>query len=209
MIVIGLILVAAAAGIHFYDARHSSDTLILVNRDHPLPDNYRVSLKTFDGGNKVARIIYRPLDNMFDDMRAEGLSPRLNSAYRSESEQIRIMDEYIDDFMNENGLSYESASRRALDYVSMPGTSEHETGLAVDISSSAGDDDMFRVYDWLAENAYLYGFIKRYPAGSEDITGYDEELWHYRYVGTDAAREIYELDITLEEYLDTDDTGEY
>ena len=100
VIILALVLLAAAAGIHFYNTSSSADTLILVNKDNPLPDNYKVTLKKWDDENIVARVIYKPLRDMFDAMEAEGLSPRLNSAFRSTDEQIRIMDDYIDDFMN-------------------------------------------------------------------------------------------------------------
>lgn len=81
--------------------------------------------------------------------------------------------------------------------MALPGTSEHELGLAVDIND-AGDDG---VYDWLAANAARFGFIQRYPDGSERITGIDHEPWHYRYVGVEAAEQISARGITLEEYL--------
>lgn len=190
------------------DPRFDVDTLILVNKDHPLPDGYDVVLRDWDEKIQVAWIIYRPLSNMMNAMRAEGLSPRVNSAYRSVEEQNRIMGVYIDDYMNHDGMDYETASRSALDYVSLPGLSEHGTGLAADISSGDGDGAMYAVYDWLEKNAQDYGFIKRYPAGKEAITGYAEERWHYRYVGVKTAREIYDLGVTLEEYLETDVAAE-
>ena len=92
------------------------------------------------------------------------------------------------------------AQQMALDYVAVPGTSEHELGIAADINSQDGNTD-WNVYAWLKDNAHNYGFILRYPEGKEDITGIDYEPWHYRYVGEEAAREIYERQITLEEYL--------
>lgn len=86
---------------------------------------------------------------------------------------------------------------QAKQWVAVPGYSEHQLGLAVDINAATYD-----VYFWLQENSYKYGFIFRYPAGKTDITGTAEEVWHYRYVGVEAATEIYERGICLEEYLE-------
>ena len=176
------------------------DILILVNKENPLPSEYYIAVTDWDSENKVAEIIYNPLSEMFGDMQTEGLTPCVNSAYRSDDDQRRIMGDYINDFVYRESLPYEEASQKALSFVSLPGTSEHGTGLAVDISSSAGDSDMYMVFDWLEKNAYKYGFIKRYPAGKESITGYAEERWHYRYVGVQTAQEIYERGITFEEW---------
>jgi len=86
-------------------------------------------------------------------------------------------------------------------WVAIPGTCEHELGLAVDINADKEQSSNEEVYNWLAENAWRYGFILRYPKGKEDITGIDYEPWHYRYVGKEVAKEIYEEGITLEEYV--------
>ncbi len=176
--------------------------LVLVNKTTPLPDDYKVDLIKWDDDFDIAEVMYKPLTEMFEDMHANGLLPKVNSAYRKADDQAVFMEQYIDKFMNENGMGYEEASTLALKYVSMPGTSEHETGLAVDISSEGTNEDMFAVYYWLRDNAWRYGFIKRYLPGKEQITGYAEELWHYRYVGTEPAEEIYNAGITLEEYLE-------
>ena len=78
----------------------------------------------------------------------------------------------------------------------IPGRSEHQLGLAVDINGGT-----YEIYTWLQENSYKYGFIFRYPGGKSHLTGTAEEVWHYRYVGVEAATEMYEQDICLEEYL--------
>ena len=110
-----------------------------------------------------------------------------------------MMQNYINRYIAE-GYSESDAQQMALDYVAVPGTSEHELGIAADINSQDGNTD-WNVYAWLKDNAHNYGFILRYPEGKEDITGIDYEPWHYLYVGEEAAREIYERQITLEEYL--------
>ncbi|WNX87094.1 M15 family metallopeptidase [Emergencia timonensis] len=99
----------------------------------------------------------------------------------------------------QEGYSRKDAEELAKQWVAIPGTSEHELGLAVDING-----DTYDIYPWLQENSYKYGFIFRCPADKKDITGIAEEVWHYRYVGLKAAKEIYESGLCLEEYLDRD-----
>lgn len=95
---------------------------------------------------------------------------------------------------------------KAKTYSAVPGHSEHETGLAIDVSGSDGKcaaEDCFggtKEAEWLAKHAPEYGFIIRYPEGKEDITGYKYEPWHLRYVGTEISSDIAERGITLEEY---------
>ena len=111
-----------------------------------------------------------------------------------------MLEDRIASYQSE-GYSKSRARELALETVAEPGTSEHELGLAVDINAdddrSTGDE----VYAWLAENAYKYGFIQRYPEDKTEITGIDHEPWHYRYVGKSAAGEIYHSGECLEEYL--------
>lgn len=83
----------------------------------------------------------------------------------------------------------------------MPGTSEHELGIAVDINADTARCSGSKVYSWLAKHAYQYGFIQRYPPEKTAVTGIANEPWHYRYVGKTAAREIYTHGVCLEEYL--------
>ncbi len=87
-------------------------------------------------------------------------------------------------------------------WLAIPGTSEHQLGIAVDINADKEKSSNEEVYEWLAENAYKYGFILRYPQSKEDITGTAYEPWHYRYVGEEAAEEIFNRQICLEEYFD-------
>ena len=87
--------------------------------------------------------------------------------------------------------------------VAVPGTSEHQLGIAVDINADEEKSKPDEVYNWLAENAHKYGFINRYPSDKTEITGIIYEPWHYRYVGRDAAEEIYKSGLCLEEYIET------
>ena len=128
---------------------------------------------------------------MAQDASRNGLSLVINSAYRSYSEQERIVDTYKnlygDDYVNK--------------YVARPGYSEHQTGLSFDIGSK--NSNIFsnsKEYQWILNNSYKYGFIHRFPKNAEDITGISNEPWHFRYVGKKIAKIIYENKMTLEEY---------
>ena len=173
--------------------------LILVNASNPVPEGYSIKLTQLSNGNSVDSRIYPDLQAMFDAARAQGVYPTVREGYRTREYQESIMQNRISQYTAQ-GYSRETAESLARLYVAEPGTSEHELGLAVDINGASGYSD-WNVYVWLADNAWKYGFILRYPDGKEDITGIEYEPWHYRYVGTEAAAEIYERQITLEEYL--------
>lgn len=176
--------------------------LLLVNQWNPLPEDYEVELQELRNGQAVDVRIYPELQKMFDDARAEGLSPEISSSYRTTEEQKRILNDTIVQYRGE-GYSEQGAKKEAEKWVALPGTSEHELGLAVDITA---DNNWFgqkdAVWKWLNENCYKYGFILRYPDDKIEITGIAHEQWHYRYVGKEAAKEIYESGVCLEEYLD-------
>ena len=175
--------------------------LVLVNPTHKIPDNYMPELTTLANGNQVDSRIYPSLQEMFDDARAQGVYPNVGSGYRSKELQQYLYDAEIATYQAQ-GNDYENAEAIAKKWVAFPGTSEHQTGLAVDIyaAQASGQDDE-TVHEWLAENAYKYGFILRYPEDKIDITNINYEPWHYRYVGTKAAKEIHDKGICLEEYL--------
>lgn len=180
----------------------SSWSLIVVNRWNRIPDDYPApKLTRFSNGESVDSRIYPDLQRMFDDMRAAGLHPEVTSAYRTEAVQRQLLDEKIFLYQNE-GASKEEARRQASQWVAEPGTSEHELGLAVDINASGatGTKDSVNEHQWLADNAWRYGFILRYPRGKTDVTGNAYESWHYRYVGAEAAKAMHESGQTLEEY---------
>ena len=100
-----------------------------------------------------------------------------------------------------NGYSAEKAKTEAEKWVAIPGTSEHQLGLAVDINADGVNSAGYEVYDWLDKHAHEYGFIRRFPESKTDITGVANEPWHYRYVGKKVAAEIHDRGICLEEYL--------
>ncbi len=121
------------------------------------------------------------------------------SAYRSYDLQAIIF---------ENNISRKGSVEKANETSALPGQSEHQTGLAVDMSCSSVGYQINNSFNdteeakWLANNAHRFGFIIRYPEGKTEITGYNYEPWHLRYVGKEMAKEIYEEDLTLEEYLE-------
>lgn len=180
--------------------QESSWCLLLVNRWNQIPEDYQVDLVTLNNGEQVDARIYPALQEMFDAARAESVYPIVASGYRTGEEQEQLMAEKIAEYEGQ-GYSDQEAREKAETWVAIPGTSEHQMGIAVDINAdgiySSGD----QVYGWLAENAYRYGFIRRYPEDKTEITGVIHEPWHYRYVGKEAAREIQEQGVCLEEYL--------
>ncbi|WP_029487872.1 M15 family metallopeptidase [Candidatus Epulonipiscium viviparus] len=173
--------------------------LILINAANPVPADYLLEFVTLSNGNKVDKRIYPSLQLMFDTARAEGIFPRVNSGYRSHSEQQELYDERINMYLSQ-GSTLEQARDLTSGWVAFPGTSEHEIAIAVDIGGDWVNSTSDEVYVWFANNAHKFGFILRYPEGKSHITGINYEPWHYRYVG-DVATEIYEAGITLEEYL--------
>lgn len=183
------------------DTAETSDTdtpwyLTLVNRWNPLPEDYEVDLVEVPGGEKVDQRIYEPLMELLAAAEAEELGPIVVSGFRTEAKQRSLFEDKVREYRRE-GHSQEEAQALAERWVARPGTSEHQLGLAVDINGAVYD-----VYLWLEENSWKYGFIFRYPAYKTDITGIEGEVWHYRYVGKEAAQEIYEQGICLEEYLE-------
>ena len=180
----------------------SSDwCLLLVNSTHPLADDYSVDLTELRNGQSVDTRILSDLQEMFDAARSEDIYSIVSDAYRTREDQQTLMDDVIQNYEDE-GYSSEEASSKAEQVIAKPGTSEHETGLAIDI---AGDDDYDQdtdsVLEWMNSNAYKYGFILRYPSGKESVTGAEAENDHYRYVGKEAAKVIHDQGICLEEYL--------
>lgn len=179
--------------------------LILVNKWKTLPENYSPTVTQLKNGQAIDERAYPDLQNMLDDCRAEGLEPVVCSSYRTMDKQKRLFNNKVDEYLAK-GYSQEKAEQAAGELVAIPGTSEHQLGLAVDIvdlSYQVLDENQenTEVQKWLLNNSWKYGFILRYPTDKSDITGISYEPWHYRYVGKEAAKEIYDAGICLEEYL--------
>ena len=187
---------------HHVASEDNGWNLILVNRDSYIPNDYQVELTELSNGKKVDSRIYPELQEMFNDARAQGYGLFVREGYRTQEEQQQLLNEKIEAYENE-GKSKSEAKKLAEQWVAIPGTSEHQLGIAVDINADTTKSSSDDVYSWLAENAHKYGFIKRYPSDKTDITGVINEPWHYRYVGKEAALEIYSQGMCLEEYIDT------
>ena len=179
--------------------------LILVNPWNPLPEDYSVTLTQLKNGHAVDERCYPELQAMMDACRAAGLSPVICSSYRTQEKQETLYNNQVNKLIA-RGYSTGEAKTEAAKAVAVPGTSEHQLGLAVDIvdlnnqNLDSSQEDT-AVQKWLMEHCWEYGFILRYPNGKSEITGIIYEPWHYRYVGKDAAKEITDAGICLEEYL--------
>ena len=174
-----------------------TENILLVNADHPLPDGYSPGelVRLFDQKRsfllarddlRVTQETFEAMNRMFAAAEAEGLNGFIiTSAYRDRTAQQKIYEE------SEPGLAQK------------PGCSEHETGLSFDVTArhDTGTFADTPQCKWLLKHCHEYGFIQRYPAGKESITGVKYEPWHYRYVGTETAQKIHASGLTLEEYL--------
>ncbi|RYL94396.1 D-alanyl-D-alanine carboxypeptidase family protein [Sporolactobacillus sp. THM7-4] len=182
-------------------------TLVLVNKHFKLPDHYvprqlvypNVPFITSQRSEKfkMRKVAADALEKMFAAAKKDGISLAGVSAYRSFALQTVLFNNYA----RQDGV------KKALTYCASPGTSEHETGLAIDVSGTSGMYAATEAFaktaqaKWLAEHAQNYGFIIRYPKGKEKVTGYEYEAWHIRYVGVQAAKTITKNKLALEEYL--------
>ncbi len=179
--------------------------LLLVNPWHALPAGYEVTLTQLKNGHAVDERCYPDLQAMMDDCRAAGLNPVICSSYRTQEKQEQLFAAQMAPYLDA-GCSPEEARRQAAKAVAVPGTSEHQLGLAVDIVDEANQNldesqEDTAVQQWLMENSWQYGFILRYPNDKSEVTGIIYEPWHYRYVGKAAAEEIWRQGVCLEEYL--------
>ncbi|WP_374722310.1 M15 family metallopeptidase [Peribacillus tepidiphilus] len=188
--------------------QNPENSLVLVNKEYSLSDEYaprdlvRPNVAFSFGFLEQEKALMRKeaaraLEQMFQEAKLNGIELYAVSAYRSFERQMMIFDAEI------NRVGRE----KAIEAVAYPGQSEHQTGLAVDISSKSVNLLLIQEFEktlegkWLALNAHHYGFILRYPKGKEEITGYKFEPWHFRYVGKDLAEILYEKGLTLEEYF--------
>jgi D-alanyl-D-alanine carboxypeptidase len=183
-----------------------SGYLILVNKEKHLDRNYKpddlTGIKYYASdrsseGRYMRQKAAEAFHSLVEEAKEHGYTLVMTTAYRSYEFQSTLYNNYV-------ARDGQAAADR---YSAQPGKSEHQTGLAVDVSSPSVNYELTPRFGdteegkWLAENARLFGFIMRYPEGKEDITGYLYEPWHIRYVGFSAAGYIYENNITLEEYL--------
>ena len=183
------------------------DLLLVVSAASPLPEGYAPKLDVVVGEYEMDERCAAKCLQMIEDCQDAGMGlPMICSAYRTQEYQEMLYENKVVRVMQEDWLSYEDALVEAATVVAVPGTSEHQTGLAADIM-----DEVYPYLNewqehtdaqiWLMEHAPEYGFILRYPPDASDITGIVYEPWHYRYVGEKFAREITKRGLTLEEYV--------
>ncbi len=191
-----------------YQIQNPDNQLALVNKGYSLPHDYipndlvRPNVEFSFGEAELEKSLMRKeaaaaLEKMFESAKNEGIELYAVSGYRSYARQDQLFDAEV----------MSAGEQKALQAVAVPGTSEHQTGLAMDISSRSANFALSEQFGnteeakWLFENAHRFGFILRYPKGKEEITGYMYEPWHYRFTGEEAAAEIYKNNLTLEEYF--------
>ncbi len=179
-------------------------SLILVNPAHRLPNGFEVTLADFEGGQVDARILDICVQ-MFLDAEADGVSLKLVDAYRSRKRQSELYQKKVDSYIAK-GYSRTDAEKKAATITARPDTSEHQTGLALDIVTpsytkmNSGFANT-KAYKWLLQHAHNYGFTLRYPKGKTLITKVIYEPWHWRFVGLEAAVSMKASGNCLEEYL--------
>ena len=201
--------------------------LVLVNKKNTVGIDYepdaigKVNTEYTTGGKSVElqKDVVVAAEALIAEMRACGITNvSITSGYRTYAYQQTLFNRYFEEEKAKHPAWSDSQLRdEVLSYSAAPGTSEHQTGLCVDLITTEMEDlwnfgsETSNPYDkgfaetaafeWLQDNAHKFGFILRYPDDKTDVTGYSYESWHYRFVGVAAATEIYEKGITLEEYL--------
>ncbi len=185
--------------------------LVLVNRQNTIDGEYvpsnlvDIRASRSDRTERMVETAEMALQALYIEMRAAGYTDvSVTSGYRSYDKQEYLYNLYTEREMGA-GISREEAQKIVDTYSARPGTSEHQTGLCVDMHNLGSASQAFankEAYKWLTENCYKFGFILRFPEGKEDITGYSFEPWHYRFVGRYHASEMYRLDMCLEEYIE-------
>ena len=178
--------------------------LVLINKQNSIPDDYSFQLGTIKGKMQCDKRILEELLAMLEAAGKDGVNLTICSPYRDLEYQQMLFNRKIKRYMN-RGMSYMEAYQLSSQAVTVPGASEHQIGLALDIvcndymSLDEGFGDT-KAGKWLAANSCRFGFILRYPEGKENITGIEYEPWHFRYVGKAAATVIMEQGISLEEF---------
>ena len=193
-------------------AASSADwNLVLVNRENQLAEEIVMELYLTESGYQIDSRIQEPYLQLMEAGKAAGMDFTMISGYRSIEQQQTNYDVNYQNYLA-SGLSEEEARTKTEEYIALPNASEHITGLAVDITSTAlanleGNSGLFPDLEnypeglWLKENAPKFGFILRYPKAKEAITGINFEPWHFRYVGIENAMYMTEKNLTLEEYI--------
>lgn len=178
---------------------------LLLNRKYKLPDGYVPKLAEAVKGSGV-KLDYRVAPHyqeMYNAAKKDGITLTPVSGYRSYQRQKNNFDNQIKTYMNQ-GMNKVTATQKAAEIRLLPGTSEHNAGLAMDICSLSTSFENTKEFRWLQAHAHEYGFIMRYPKDKTNVTKITYEPWHYRYVGKDIASQLKSSGQVLEEYLGKD-----
>ncbi len=206
--------------LQYIDPEDDTHYLMLVNGDNPLsedfvpeklsdtplPSRYTGQDELYYLDECASKALVAMIMAMYNELPKN--SAYITSAYRDYAYQVSLFEKYIKNY-TDLGYSREDAEAEVLKTSARPGTSEHQSGLCVDFITTGmknglnnTDFEKTSAFRWLSENAHKFGFILRYPENKTDITKYDYESWHYRFVGRDAATAIYVSELCLEEYLE-------
>ena len=176
--------------------------LVVVDTQREIPADYVPKLTEIVSSGKYLDSRVAPYYNdMYAAAKEDGITLTPYSAYRSYARQERNYNNLTDTYMSQYNLSKEDAAKKAATVILPPGTSEHNLGLAIDICNTNSSFSTQKEYKWLTEHAHEYGFILRYTAEKQPITGIIPEPWHWRFVGVEHAQKIKDSGLCLEEYL--------
>lgn len=184
----------------------SGTHILLVNPWNYMPADYSPTIVSLGNGHSVNKVCYEDLMQMLSDCRTAGLDPQVASSYRTWEHQVYLFNRKVD-FYLQQGYDEETAKTLAGTVIAIPGTSEHQLGLALDLVDNSNwnldeSQEKTPAQQWLMKNSWKYGFILRYPNNKSHVTGIIYEPWHYRYVGRETAKQVYESGLCLEEYLE-------
>lgn len=176
--------------------------LVIVGTERQMPADYvPVLAEVASSGKYLDWRVATHYNDMYAAAKKDGITLTPYSGYRSYARQQKNYDNLTNTYMSQYNLSKEEAAKKAATVILPPGTSEHNLGLAMDICNTNASFSSQKEYKWLTEHAHKYGFILRYTAEKQDITGIIPEPWHWRYVGVEHATKIKDSGLCLEEYL--------
>jgi len=180
------------------EAKNKNTNQVFVNKfnylkEDYIPNNLEEIQSCTNGTRLLVKEAREQLEKLCEASKKENLQIRVISSYRSYEYQKNLYEKY----------ALQDGKEKADTYSARPGFSEHQTGLVIDVDNIVSGFENFentKEFQWMQDNSYKYGFILRYPKGKEEITGYDYEAWHYRYVGEKIAIAIHENNLTFDEY---------
>ena len=176
--------------------------LLVVNTKIAIPGDYVPKLaEVASSGIYLDYRVAPHYNDMYAAAKKDGITLTPFSGYRSYARQQRNYNNLVNKYMSQYNLNREEAAAKAATVILPPGTSEHNLGLAMDICNTNASFSSQKEYKWLMEHAHEYGFILRYTAEKQSITGIIPEPWHWRYVGVEHAKKIKDSGLCLEEYL--------